>query len=72
MIIIFHLILDYYAQIVTAKLILLVALVMVLNKRKTRYEIHTCENIKVLSLKVEHPPYKWDAAERYRQDLPNT
>ena len=24
----------------------------------------------VLSLKAEHPPYKWDTAERYRQDLP--
>ena len=24
----------------------------------------------VLSLKVEHPPYKWDTAERYRQEVP--
>jgi hypothetical protein len=31
----------------------------------------TCKEQCLLSLKVEHPPYKWNAAEHYRQEIPN-
>ena len=31
-----------------------------------QHEVPIC----LFSLKEEHPPYKWDTAERYRQEVP--
>lgn len=36
---------------------------------RDRYPLVT-PRLCLFSLKVEHPPYKWDTAERYRQEVP--
>lgn len=39
--------------------------------KTVRFRLSFNSNQRIFSLKVKRPPYKWNTAERYRQDLPN-